>query len=177
MLDHVGRECKVSALNQEWTFSRWDRGVWVAFAEWAKSVLPDPVEAATRSIDKIVLRDAEIIRELRRRDDKEMIDATAAGRKPILLADNYRQMSDLLVEKALDKGASYLSFNSPELSSLMRSAIGTSYWMWLLLKTKHPELTVDDTYEIFVALGQQAGEIDRIIKTTQGQSEAKPKNE
>lgn len=45
-IGHVGREQIVEALGQTWTLSRWDRSVWAAFLEWAKTQLPDPAKEA-----------------------------------------------------------------------------------------------------------------------------------
>ena len=66
--DHVGRGCTESALGQEWHFVRETREIDDAFSRHARTVLPDPVEAVCRNLEKIALKDAEILRGIQIKD-------------------------------------------------------------------------------------------------------------
>ncbi|MDE2020890.1 MAG: hypothetical protein KGJ13_11190, partial [Patescibacteria group bacterium] len=79
-LRHIGRETTADTFfldesgterKETWRFSRWDRSVWVQFAEWAKTVLPDPIKETLKNIDFAVLKDAEVIRKLKLADHDE----------------------------------------------------------------------------------------------------------
>lgn len=79
-LRHIGRETTADTFfldesgidrKETWKFSRWDRSVWVQFAEWAKTVLPDPIKETLKNIDFAVLKDAEVIRKLKLADHDE----------------------------------------------------------------------------------------------------------
>lgn len=187
---HVGRETTASAFGQTWKFSRWTRRVWMEFAEWAKTILPSPIDEATKGIDKLTLKDAEILRELRRKDMEEMATvqraneeeaalAKAQGRQPILkqpilMADGYKEMSSVVVDSAIEKAGCYLSFNSKELGSLIRSVPGVAYLFYLLLMLNHPGITEDDAFDISQAIGQD--EVTRIMATVSGRDSGAPKN-
>jgi hypothetical protein len=173
---HIGREYKVTALGKEWTFSRWTRRVWVEFAAWAKKVLPDPITAALAAIEQATIRDAEIMRELTRKDAAEIAKAEKEQKPPVLMAGQYKPLSEILVNKAQELASSYLDFNSPQFRSILASPAGASYAMYLLLKPNHPDVTEDDAYDVMTALG--GDEIGRIFATVQGKAAAAdlPKN-
>lgn len=212
---HVGRETTADThfedadgnpVKETWTFARWDRRVWVAFSQWAATILPNPVKVALADIDSLVLKDAEIHRELAKRDHDELERVKAENRRIIAQTDkenaaeralaqqekrearlkepqlkphipmegNYSDISETLTQKALDKASSYLGFQSPELSSLMKSVPGSSYLFFLLLKPNHPDMTEDLAYEILMAVGPS--EVERIFTTVQGAAPAKKKD-
>lgn len=60
-MEHVGREQTEQALGERWTFGRWDRAVWADFFAYARTVLPNPVEVAAKSIDKLPQPAAEFL--------------------------------------------------------------------------------------------------------------------
>ena len=64
-------------------------------------------------------------------------------------------VGEFLVRGALEKAASYLGFNSPEMQSLLNSIEGGSHLAYLLLKPHHPDITEDDAYHVFMALSQK----------------------
>lgn len=179
---HVGRETEATALGKRWRFSRWDRSVWVAFAEWAKAKLPCPIEAMSRSIDKVALKDAEVLRGLleadqrRKAEHQQRLKACKSKEEqqallpPVLMADQFLPISDQLAQKALDKASCHVSFSSPELHSLMSNPIGSGYIVYLLLQKHHPGVTEDEAFDVSMALGQ-GGELERVFAATQGQSE------
>lgn len=166
---HVGREVEIEALGRTWKVGRWDRKVWIDFADWARTMLPDPIEAMTKHIDKLSLKDADTMRELMKRDYEEEDrcrkrfaevaekEGEAAAQKlppPIRMAPQYVQLADVMAQRALDKASSYLSFNSPEMTSLLSSVPGETRIFWLLLKKHHPDVTEDDAFEIKMEIGQ-----------------------
>ncbi len=167
---HVGRETTTEAFGVTWSFTRWTRAVWVKFAAWAKDFLPDPIEEVIKHIDKLAVKDAEVIRQVRLADQAEMAKAAAEGRPPVLLAAGYKEMASEFREKAIEQATCYLSFDSRQMASLTRSVPGASQLFYLLLKPNHPELTEDDAYEILIAVGQ--AEVDRIFETVSGRSAA-----
>jgi len=171
---HVGREITKEIAGQPWTFSRWDRQVWVDFAAWAKQFLPDPIDAAMRSMDKIALKDAEVIRELTIKDQAEQARAAKENRLPVLMAPKYTPMSNHLSEKALDKAASYLAFNSAEMNSLINSAPGSAYLVYLLLRPKQPEVTESQAFDLMQQMSPK--DIGEVFETTSGRSAGTPKN-
>lgn len=173
--DHIGVEIEKEALGQKWRFSRWTREVWRALASWAKDVLPDPYEALSKNLDKIALKDAEILRQLQIADNAERVKAKAESRPAILMAPQFRPFADTMVDKIIDKANSYLSFNSPELNSLINSAMGGAQLYYLLLKPNHPDITEEQAYEIMLALSSE--DAKEIVAAVSGRSHAKPKNE
>lgn len=196
--DHIGREIETTALGRTWRVSRWDRRVWVEFADWARTMLPDPIEALAKSIDKIALKDAEILREILRKDQEEQAryeaalalcktpEDTARVPRPILLAGKYIQQSDVMGRRALDKASSYLSFNSPEMNSLIGSVVGSGHLMYLLLKKHHPDVDEDTAFDVSTQLshrltyvdssGEQSSELEHILAVVQGRLAPLPKN-
>jgi hypothetical protein len=91
------------------------------------------------------------------------------------MAGGYVQMAETLTRKALDKAASYLSFNSAEVDSLLKSIPGSAYIFYLLLKPHHPDMTEDLAYEIMSSLANE--EVQRILTTVRGQADAPAKND
>lgn len=49
---HVGRETTVEALGRTWRVGRWSRSVWEEFLAWARPRIPDPLEIASRHLDR-----------------------------------------------------------------------------------------------------------------------------
>lgn len=172
--DHIGREVTETVLGKAWTFSRWDRAIHQEFSKWAQTMLPDPLEAVQRNLDKIALKDAAILRQLQIDDLAETKRAIEEKREAILLHKQYTPFADLLVQKALDKAGMYLGFGSPEVTSLINTAEGSTHLLFLLLKQHQPEVTPDQAYAVMVSLGPR---LKDVLAAVQGKSEAAPKNE
>lgn len=175
-----GQEQEIEALGKTWRLSRQTRHVWREFALWAKSVLPDPIEAVSRHIDALGLKDAEIVRTLMKQDAAEKEAATQEKRPPIALADKFIQYAETLTSKALDKAASYLNFGGPELLSLMTCPEGQVRMLWLLLKKHNPDITEDTADDIANEIGPRrmavvfktaAGHVPRTEKNGEGREE------
>jgi hypothetical protein len=105
---HVGRETAAithflddegNPVAETWRFARWDRRVWVEFAEWAKSVLPDPQKETIRNIDAIMLKDAEFARKLKIQDHDELQRVTALNRAEQSRVDKHNEHERRLAEK------------------------------------------------------------------------------
>ena len=174
-VSHVGREITIEALGKTWRFGRWTRKIWVDFTSWAKSQLPDPIEATIKNIDKLVLKDAAIVRELQIQDQAEIERAKKENRQPVLMAPKYSQIAETLTSKALDKSASYLSFNSPEIESLLQSVPGSTYLFFLLLRQNHPDISEDEACEVFIGCSQE--EVFKILSAVRGEAKGSGKNE
>lgn len=186
-VSHIGREVEANALGRAWRFARWDRGVWVAFADWAKGKLPDPIEAMAKSIDQVAAADMLALRRLLEADQKakaryeaDLAKCTgdqerAALPRPVTVADKYTSIADMLAQRALDKASSCVSFNSPEMQSLMTNPVGSGYIVWLLLRKHQPDVTEDTAFDVGMELAQR-GELPEIFNTTQGKVPPRPKN-
>jgi hypothetical protein len=173
--DHVGREVTEQALGQAWTFARWERSVHQEFSTWAQSILPDPLDVVSRNLDKIALKDAAILRQLQIDDLAETKKAAEEKRPAILMARQYKPFADHISELALQRAGLYLGFGSPEVTSLINTAEGSSYLVFLLLKRHHPDVTLDKAFAVMVALGPR---LKQILEQVQGKSEeAAEKNE
>lgn len=174
---HIGREFVAEALGQKWTFSRWTYGVWVEFAKWAKTQLPDPIVVALDGIEQAAVKDAEILRRLSQQDANEITLAAKEGRVPVLVLDKWTPLSDTLTNKAQELASCYLDFSSKQFRSLLTSPVGAAYVMYLLLKGKHPDATPDLAYDLFTVLG--ADTVREIFDQVQGkapQPAGDPKN-
>lgn len=173
---HIGREYTTAeeVLGRKWKFSRWTRRVWVEFAEFAKRELPDPLLVALDAIEKASLKDAEILRELSKRDAAEMVKAAAERRPPVLVLQGWKPISDTITNKAQELAGCYLDFSSAQFRSLLTSPVGASYAMYLLLKEHQPDVTPDLAYDVLAALGQTA--MQEIFATVQGQAPSPSKN-
>lgn len=171
---HIGREYTTPEkfLGRKWTFGRWTRAVWVAFAEWARETLPDPLTVAMKAIEQATLRDAEILRELSRRDADELAKAGKENRPPVLVLEKWKPISDTLIDKAQELANCYLDFNSRQFRSLLTSPPGASYAMYLLLREKQPDVTPDVAYDLLMALGQD--EITKVFAQVQGSTGGGP---
>lgn len=167
----AGVEQEVEALGKTWRLSRQTRGVWRAFAEWARGVLPDPIEAVARHIDKLALQDAAVMRELMRQDLAEMKER---GAQAVTVADKYQQLAETTTSKALDKAASYLNFGGPELLSLVLSPVGQVRMLFLLLRKHHATVTEDDADDILNEIGPKAAAA--LFKKAGGSVPERPKN-
>src|SRR5262245_25399342 len=44
ILDHLGREQTVNALGRQWRLTRFDRSVWADWLDWARPLIPHPLE-------------------------------------------------------------------------------------------------------------------------------------
>lgn len=133
---HGGSEQTVEALGKTWRLDRQRRHVWREFAKWGKEVLPDPIETVARHLHMVADADTKIMRELMRGDVQEQ---AKYGLKGVFLAPCFRQLSETLTDKALDKASSYLNFGSPELLSLLNNPEGQIKMLWLLLQKYHGE--------------------------------------
>lgn len=171
--DHIGRECTEIVNDKPLTFARCTRAVHTAFAEFARTLLPNPVDAVMANLDKLALKDAAVLRKLQTDDQAEIVKAKAEGREPVLLATQFKPFADVLTEQAVNKAATYLGFGSPEVTSVLKSSEGTSYMLYLLLRDHHPEMTPDAAFDVLSALGARTG---KIIAVCSGKEEAVPKN-
>lgn len=175
MVNHIGREVTVTALGQSWTFARWVRKTWVALTDYAQTRIPNPLKEAAAVLPEWSVCDAETIRKLAIADEAEKVKAAAEGRTPVLMASKFSPASDTLIQKSIDKRATYLGFGSPELGSFMQSVDGMSFIFFLLLKPNHPDVTEDDAYEIMMSM--DAADKARVMSVTRGEAQATPKNE
>ncbi len=157
--DYIGRETTETILGQQWTFARSDRAIDREFAEYARTVLPDPIEAMTRNLDKVALKDAVVLRQLQIDDNAELAKATKENRPAILMGPQYVPFADTMTKQAINKAACYLGFGSPEVQSVMSSTEGISYLWYLLLRKHHPDVTPDKAHELMTALGERAAAI------------------
>lgn len=177
LAEHIGRETTIKVQRGELRLSRWDRVIWDRFLDWCKVRSPDPVEAVSRSIDKLVLKDAEIFRELMRRDMEEEAKAKAEGRAPVLVADKFQATHTQLLDKVVDKVASRLGVNSPEVQAMVWSPSGSAYLLYLLLQRHQPQITEDEGLGIYDELSQsRPQEIQRVFRVAQGFYEGAEKN-
>lgn len=177
----ISRDCTEWAVGKEWTFSRFTRRVWEAFAAHGRTLVPNPLRELKGVIREITLQDAETLREVLAADVKEIDKAKAEGRTPVIVGDKFRGMADWLADKALEKATSYLSAQSKELSGLLSSHEGSAYLFWLLLKPRHPDITEDEAYDVFVDLEMNGGAdgrqtVERIIRTCNGTAPEPEKN-
>src|SRR5262245_43027442 len=42
--EHIGREQEIQALGRTWRLSRFTRALWAQFLEWARKVIPNPLD-------------------------------------------------------------------------------------------------------------------------------------
>jgi hypothetical protein len=172
MSDYIGRETTGDILGQRWTFSRATRAVDVDFAEFARGLLPDPVEVMTRNLEKLSLRDAETLRQLQIADVKEVEKARTENRAAILMAPQYIPFADVMTRQVVQKMGTYQGFGSPEVNSVLASAEGMSYFLYLLLRRHHPEVTLDKAHELWIALGDKRA--SALITRCRGKTEPVP---
>lgn len=171
-MNHLGRECSFEALGKTWTAGRMTRRVLIDFADWARPLVPNPIQEALKNIDQATAADAAVLRDLTAKDLAEEVKAKAEGREPILLRPLYTPISSKLVSDAQERAACYLEINSPEIQSILRSFKGQAYLFFLQLRKHHPDIdlaTVDDILDEL-----SADEITRITRVTSGkEKEAK----
>ncbi len=166
--DYIGRETTETILGQQWTFARADRAIDRDFAEYARTVLPDPIEAMTRNLDKVALKDAAVLRQLQIDDNAELDKAKAENRPAILMAPQYVPFADVMTRQAINKAACYLGMGSPEVQSVLTSVDGMSHLLFLLLRKNHKEITEDQAHELNIALGERFA---AIVKRCRGGAE------
>lgn len=177
----IGRECTEFALGKEWTFSRFTRKVWIDLAEEAKRLMPNPITVALDALEAATLSDAKVIAGLRAQDAAEAEKAKAERREPVLLSAEYVPLSSALTDRAYSAARRYLSAGSPEMIEFLNSHEGASYLFWLLLRPKHPGITLDEAYDIYWDIGTNEGADGRrtvwdIINTCNGRSAVPAKN-
>lgn len=177
----IGRECVEHALGKEWTFSRFTRKVWVDLAQEAKRLMPNPIAVALDAIEAATATDVRVVTDLRIKDAAELGKAAAERRQPVLLADAYYPVSTAITDRAFAAAKRYLSAGSPEMSEFLNSHEGASYLFFLLLKPKHPDVTLEDAYDVYWDLGTNAGADGRktvweILGVCNGKSAVPPKN-
>lgn len=172
--DHIGRECVETINGKSWTFARCTRAVHQDFAAFARTLLPNPVDAVLANLDKIALKDAAALRQLQIDDMAEMKKAKEEGREPALIAGQFKPFADTMTQQAVNKASVYCGFGSPEVTSVLGTSEGGSYMLYLLLKPNHKDITPDEAFELMIALGQRT---QRIISTCSGKAEAAPKND
>jgi len=169
-----GQETTFQALGQEWRVQRMEMAVWLQFQDWAKEILPDPLREVYKDLDVVALKDAEILRELRIRDQKELSRAGAENREPVLMADRYQDWAAYIVNKAIEKKFALVEIGSPEMNSLLKSAKGLIKILQLLLGKHHPEVTFEKAAELFQELGSE--EVVRLMGVASGQNATVEKN-
>lgn len=177
----IGRECTEHAVGKEWTFSRWQRAVWIDLATEAKRLMPNPISVALAAIEEATLSDARILAGLRAQDQAEIAKAAEERRVPNLMAEAYHPISARLTDLAYAAARRYTSPGSPEMMEFLESHEGGSFLFYLLLKPKHPAITVDEAYEVYWDLGVNNGADGRktfreIINTCNGKSAVPAKN-
>lgn len=57
---HVGQEATLSMDGRTYTLSRWTRGVWKEFIEWAKQFIPNPREVCDAELAQIPREQGEL---------------------------------------------------------------------------------------------------------------------
>lgn len=166
--EHLGREQTVQVGSRSWTITRWDRSVWWDFLGWARTQIPDPLDAAEKVIAKLLERKADCLHRARAAD----LDGESA--RLHALADQFQAQADSVFQGAMDKRANFLSVNSPEVGSLLRSLEGSVKLLHLLIVQHQPKATLDDAYELAAALGQ---DLEQVIAVAAGKMPpADPKN-
>lgn len=174
-MEHLGRECEFDALGRKWKAARQTRRVLIEFADWARPMIPNPVKSALEDIDAIVLKDAEILRQLTAADQVEREKAKAEGRDPVLIRPEWQPLSGDIIKQARERKDSWKDINSPEILSILNSFRGQAYLFFLLLKRNHPDITEAMVDEMLEELPGK--EIVRILETTSGSGKkAPPKN-
>lgn len=160
---HLGREQTVTVGGKVYQLGRWDRSVWWDFLEWARSQLPDPLDGATKVIERLAEQQAAIEAQLANTKlDKD--ERSRLSKKANLLA----QLCDRTLSAALDKRSTYLSVNSPEVQSLVKSMEGACYlFMLLLRKGSMTDATEDDALDLLK--GCDPDTLARIFQTAMGE--------
>lgn len=159
-LGHIGRPLTVCIGVEKVTFGRWTRAVWLDLTAYAKRVLPNPLDEAAKVLERVTGVDAATIRRLCIEDQLEIKAAEKENRPPVQLATTYKQAADGLMERALEKASSYLTPGSAEMRTFIGSVEGGSQLFWLLLKQHHPEITVDDAYDVLGYVSQKAAFVE-----------------
>lgn len=177
----IGRDCTEFAVGKEWTFSRWQRAVWIDLAAEAKRLMPNPISVALAAIEEATLSDARVLAGLMAQDAEEVKKAAEEKRPPNLMANVYQPISARLTELAYASARRYTSPGSPELMEFLESHEGGSFLFCLLLKPKHPGITIDEAYDVYWDLGVNNGADGRktfrdIINTCNGKSAVPAKN-
>lgn len=183
---HVGRETTTRAFGAIWRFSRWEHEAWISLADIAKKHLPDPIEVMLKHIDKVALKDAEVIRGLRMADMKSMAEHMEKCTKdrnykepvPPSMEAAYTPIADQLVRIAMDKACTYLEFNSPSMNNWIAGPVGGPFLFELLLKENHKDISSNDAYCLIVQITKEMGakEVVRIREVAQGMAEDKLPN-
>jgi hypothetical protein len=145
------------AIGKQWTFARFTYTVWEDLSAWGRTRLPNLAKELLSLYDEAALRDAEAIRRLRIADQEEVKRAKTEGREPVLLADQYQQLSRTLFEKALAWSGRYIQAASPELQDLYASPEGGAYLFYLLLKPGHPDIERTVAYDVYMDLRLASG--------------------
>jgi len=177
----IGRECTENAIGKEWTFSRWKRTVWIDLAAEAKRLMPNPITVAMAAIEEATLSDARVLAGLAAQDADEAKKAAEEKRQPVMMAPQYVPISSALTDRAYAAARRYLSPGSPEMMEFLESHEGASFLFYLLLKPKHPEITIDEAYDVYWDLGVNNGADGRktfwqIVNTCNGKSAVPAKN-
>lgn len=155
MVPFRGQEVEVQALGKKWKLARRSLDILDAFARWARTVLPDPLEQAEKAVERLQARAVAIS------EDKTLTDNV----KRTLLVGN-QQQQERITRQALEQSASYLAFESPQFQSLLRSPRGAAKMYQLLLIPNHPEVTEELALEIAMSLNPQ--EVANIEKRLDG---------
>lgn len=169
---HLGREQEVEALGQMWKLARWDRAIWWRLLAWARSQVPDPLEAAATIIERMAGRQSKLQVEARGKPPAESV--------PLLEeATILERRSEQLLRIALDKRMAYLSVNAPEIQALIDSLEGSTRILWELLRPAHPAVTEDEAYGVLQTILSRATPADplpmqRVMDTALGKQPAPP---
>ena len=179
----IGRTCQEWAIGKQWTFGKFTRLIWEEIAQEARKLMPDPIDVlGDESYEKVVLRDAEIIRKLQIADAAELAKAKSEGRAPALMAPQYSPVSRGLEERAYIGKSRYLSAGSPELNGFLMSNEGQGYLFYLLLRAAHADITPEEGFDIYWDLSVNNGKDgrktpDQIVNICNGRAPESPKNE
>jgi hypothetical protein len=138
LAEHVGREQTFDALGRTYTLGRWTRAVWRGFVAWAKDQLPDPRVSAGVFLAECLSR----------------------------IPDDSTPERLLIVKLAIDKATGFVGMDSPEVAGLLNTMDGGVKLLELLLKQHHPDVTEDDAYEIYTAVG--GAKIDAMAQACAG---------
>jgi len=150
-----GREAEFESLGQTWRASRFDMNVMDDFALWAQKHLPDPIEVAERQVEKLAAE------EYRLKQEKGGDEESRKARLHYL-----EQQQERLTRMAMEKGTSYLAWDSPEMEAVRRSPRGAAQLMYLLLKKHHEGMTPQQALNILVDANKE--DLSRVMALIMG---------
>ena len=150
-----GREAEFESLGQTWRASRFDMDVMDDFAQWAQGRLPDPIQVAEKQVERLAAEEYRLRQEKCGDED---------ARKARL--HHLQQQQERLTRMAMEKGTSYLAWDSPEMVAIRQSPRGAAQLMYLLLRTNHEGVTPQLALNILV--GAKKDDLLRVMATIMG---------